>query len=243
MTASRMAPVLFGAILVLASPTAAGAQWYAAADLGANHTHTADVTISQPSLGTSVTFRDVHFEARPFASPQYYGWRVGRVLGGRHQWLIEGEVIHLKVFAVTDQSYAATGQISGVAVGSTLIRMDGLVQRYSMSHGLNFVVLNVGRRVPLGGGPFTFVARTGFGVTIPHAESQVAGTARQQYEFAGPGALAAAGIEARIAPRVSAFAEYKVTIADPDIDVPSGTGIMRATTQQIALGLSFHLSR
>ena len=58
-------------------PARAGAQAYFVAYLGTNHTERADITLDVPAADVAVTFRDVHFDAHPFQSPQYYGGRIG----------------------------------------------------------------------------------------------------------------------------------------------------------------------
>src|SRR4051794_35575149 len=127
----------------------AGAQWYVAGQLGANHTLPAAVSLDQPARSTSLRFDDVHFVAHPFQSPQYYSVRGGRLFGEARRWGVEGELVHPKGYADTPLPVHVTGTLAGVAVDATT-RMDTLVQRYSMSHGMNFVLLNLVGRFPLG---------------------------------------------------------------------------------------------
>ena len=53
----------------------------------------------------AIDFLDVEFAARPFASPQYYGVRIGRTVGERRRFGLELEFIHLKVIGKTGQAY------------------------------------------------------------------------------------------------------------------------------------------
>src|SRR5689334_14344231 len=93
-------PSFFGCLLILLitlfKPGAADAQWYAGVYAGVNHTLPAAVMIDQPALGRHVTFSGVRFDAHPFTSPQYYGWRAGRLLGSERTIGIELEFIHMK---------------------------------------------------------------------------------------------------------------------------------------------------
>ena len=169
MSAGRTAaPILF-AILAAFAPAHADAQWFAAAYLGANATTSATVSIEVPDEGLALAYHDVAFEARPFASPQYYGARVGRLFGTSRRFGVEVEFIHLKVYAQTQDRYPTTGELgtSQAAAGGP---MDAVVQRFAMSHGLNFLLANLVTRTSLGG-PMSFTARAGFGPTLPHGET------------------------------------------------------------------------
>jgi hypothetical protein len=225
---------------MLSLPAPAEAQWFAGIYLGANHTHDADVTIDRPALGEAFRFSNVQFEGKPFQSPQYYGWRVGRMFGGRERFGIEFEFIHLKVIARTDRPYAAVG-IAETAPGQPFA-MSTVVQRYAMTHGLNFAVVNGVGRLPLGR-RLAVIARAGVGPTIPHAETTIAGAAREQYEYGGLGAHFSAGAELRAWRFVSAAVDYKFTLARPMIDVVQGTGRTTTATHQVAFGLAFRRSR
>jgi hypothetical protein len=121
--------------------------------------------------------------------------------------------------------------------------MSVLVERYSMTHGLNFLVGNVGVRQPLGGGRAAVHGRGGMGVTLPHAESTVSGLPREQYEYAGLGIHAAAGVDVRIAGPVSGSLEYKLTWARPEIDIALGTGRTTSLTHHLAFGFVVGLPR
>jgi hypothetical protein len=219
-------------------PRRAEAQWYAGVFLGANHTHSSSVTIEQPSLGRSFTFDEVDFDGRPFESPQYYGWRVGRLLGTARRVGVELEFIHLKVIGRTDRAYP----VSGLDSSNTAVTMNTVVQRYSMTHGLNFALVNLVVRAPVRG-PFTLVWRAGAGPTIPHAETTINDQPRDHYEYGGLGAQASAGVDIRTWRILSTTAEYKFTIARPQIDVADGTGVTTSATHQLAVGLAFNLTR
>lgn len=212
--------------LSFASP--ASAQWYGALYMGANTTKAADVTVKGD--GYDLTFPNVSFEAQPFTSPQYYGWRLGRFLSNTRRVGLELEFIHLKVIANPDQ-------------------LQPEVQRYQMTHGLNFLVANVMSRIPLGrsaygDAPFALVSRLGGGITLPHAETTVLGEAREQYEYAGPGAHAAIGLDVRLKGRWSLLTEYKVTYARPKITTANnGHGQTTTLSHHIAVGFAFGVSR
>jgi hypothetical protein len=241
MSVARRVWLICAVAVLLARPSRVFGQTYVAAYFGGTQTRPATITVSQPGVGTSVDFARVGFDGKPLQSPQYYGLRVGR-LGGARRIGLEVEFIHLKVIAQTGNVYLATGQIAGVAVNGP-VRMDSLVQRYAMTHGLNFIVLNVVSRTPLGSGHVSIISRAGAGPTVPHAETTIDQRKIEQYEFVGFGAHAASGVDVTLGRHISLVAEYKLTLARPEIAVPSGVGRTTALTQHVAVGLAFGLSR
>jgi hypothetical protein len=226
----------------------ADAQWYVAGYLGTNRTLAAPVTIEQPARNTSLTFSDVTFEARPFKSPQYYGVRVGRLFGERRRFGVEFEWLHPKAYADTSQVVQITGRLAGVNV-DTVARMDTIVQRYAMSHGMNFALVNGVVRVPLAeaGNGFAsrvaITARAGAGPMVPHAENTVHGESREQYEAGGIGYQVAGGVDVRLVGRLSAMADYKFGHGAPEVMIVDGTGRTTANVHQLAFGLALGLSR
>ena len=220
----------------------AEAQWYFAGYLGANSTRPADVSLDVPAANLSMTFRDVEFDAHPFESPQYYGWRLGKLFAAGGRVGVEFEFIHLKVIGVTDANYAVDTNNGSVPFPPGA-PMNAIVERYSMTHGLNFVVGNLVVRQPLGSGRAAFVGRAGGGGTIPHTETTVLGGSVDKYEAGGFGFHAAAGLDVQLNGRLSFVAEYKFTRASPDISIAGGTGQTTAASHHVAFGLAFGLSR
>src|SRR5689334_21459457 len=102
---SRLTPFL-ALVLAFVRPAAAEAQWYAGAFGGTNYTVPASVTLDQPAASRHLTFSNVRFDAEPFKSPQYYGWRAVRLLGAERTIGVELEFIHMKAIAVTNATYA-----------------------------------------------------------------------------------------------------------------------------------------
>jgi hypothetical protein len=215
-------------VLFLSMATPASAQWYGVVYFGANKTQPADITVKGD--GYDQTFPNVEFEARPFESPPYYGWRLGRFLSDTRRLGVELEFIHLKVIADPTQ-------------------LGPDVQQYRMTHGLNFVVANLASRVPFGrsaygDAPFALISRLGVGVTVPHGETTILNVSKEQYEYGGLGAHAAMGLTAKLKGRLALVGEYKLTYAKPRITtVHNGTGRTTALTHHIAFGIAFGLTR
>lgn len=235
-------------VCCLICPRVAHAQWYVAGYLGANHTLSAPISVDQPDLGTSLEFADVPFAARPFESPQYYGVRAGRLFGAQRRFGVEFEWFHPKVYAETDKAVHISGRYAGAPIDTTA-PMDTIVQRYSMSHGMNFMLVNAVMRVPVsdaGSGLASRVAltgRAGAGPMLPHGESQVVGMVVEQYEVAGVGYQVAGGADVRLVGWLSATVEYKFGHASPEITIDRGTGHTTANLHQIAFGLAVGLAR
>ncbi len=200
-------------LVTLAAP--ARAEWTLAAYLGSSFTEPATLTLTQPSTSTRIP--SVHFDAEPFASPPYYGYRAG--WRGTRRFGVEAELIHLKVYA-----HRADLPLT--------------VDRFSISHGLNLLLGNVTwrtrpeRRVHLD-------VRAGAGIAIPHGESEISGVTREQYEVSSLALQAAAGPVVRLANHLSGFAEYKLTTAAPSVSVAGGHITGRYTSQHVAFGVAW----
>jgi opacity protein-like surface antigen len=219
---ARLALLALAAIAI-ASP--ARADWAIGAYLGASHTVSNSLRLQTGSA--ELTFNDVGYRSESFRSPQYYGLRVGHYFR-RRPWLgIEGELIHVKTFAEVTPGL-----------------LEGGVQRFSISHGLNYLLANVAWRRPIGGTidrPRGWItARGGAGPTVPHGESTVGGVSQEQYEIGRLGGQLAAGAEVRVASQLTAFCEYKLTRAHARIAVAGGTMEGSFLAHQIAFGLGWH---
>jgi hypothetical protein len=214
MTAGRVLLLGVGGWLMSSAP--AHADWTLAAYLGGTWTSRADLTVDRPASGGPTTLSDVTFDSRSFESPPYYGYRFGW-FRERSGVGIEGELIHLKVYARPET-------------------LGAEVRRFSISHGLNLVLANAVVRRPLPSSHrASMTARVGAGVSVPHAESEVGGVTQEQY---GSLALQAAfGTEVRIAGRARLLAEYKLTTAAPTVSVAGGTIQGRYLSQHLAAGL------
>jgi opacity protein-like surface antigen len=228
------------AAVVLLLPSAARADWMLSGFLGAAKTQSSTIDLSLPAQGTQLQLEGAEYRGESFQSPQYYGLRLTRTIG---PWLgIEGEFIHAKVFAEVDRDVHATGTRHGAAF-ATDVRLSSVVQRLSMSHGLNFILVNVAARH--GFGPtdasgahrLVGVVRAGAGPTMPHAESHIDDVTMEQYESGGLGVQVGGGIEIAIGHGIGALGEYKFTSASPEIDVPGGTATIPSRTHHVVFGV------
>jgi lipid A oxidase len=212
----RVIALALTACLVSCLP--ARADWTLAAYLGTAWTRPATLTVDRGSSGGRTELTGVAFDSRSFEAPPYYGYRVGW-FDGRSGIGAEGELIHLKVYARPET-------------------LGADVRRLSISHGLDLLLANAVVRRPL---PSSHRAsatlRLGAGVTVPHAESDIAGVTQEQYEWGSLAVQAAIGTELRVARRARVLAEYKLTTAAPTVGVAGGTIQGRYLSQHLAAGL------
>jgi opacity protein-like surface antigen len=236
--------VALAAVVALLAPSFARADWVLSGFLGAAKTQSSTIDLSLPAQGTQLQLAGVEYRGESFRSPQYYGVRATKIFAA-HQWLgIEGEWIHAKVYAQVDRDVRATGTRYGAPISAD-VRLSSVVQRLSMSHGLNFILVNVAARRGFsptnasGVHRIVGVVRAGAGPTMPHAESHLDNVTMQQYEGGGLGVQVGGGIEIALGHGVGALGEYKFTNASPEIDVPGGTATIPSRTHHFVFGVMY----
>jgi len=194
-TAARaLASLLTVAILALALPTDARADWLFGAYMGAAGTNTNTLTVT-PASGPTSTLADVEYVGQAFRSPIYYGGRLSwlRHGDGSGTFSPELEWTHAKAIAEFDP----TGQD---------------LTAFQQSHGLNFLLGNLAyRTAPACGMRCMFVARGGVGISTPHVESTIRGQHQEQYQYGGVAWQVGGGVEYRLWRRVYAVADARFT--------------------------------
>jgi opacity protein-like surface antigen len=174
-------------------------EWLLAVYLGAAH------TVSAPLSLPSVQFVSADYRGESWRLPFYDGYRVSYFPARRTAVGLEAELIHLKVY--------------------TNLPPESVVQRFSMSHGLNLVLANVVARRTLHvsvQGPVRLTARAGAGPTVPHVESTIGGVSKEGYQVGSLALHAGAGVEIPVARHFSVLAEYKLTRAHEHVNVGGG---------------------
>jgi hypothetical protein len=220
----------------------ATAEWILAAYLGAAHTMSAPLSVARPQIGTEITFRPVDYRGESFSPPLYYGYRLSYFLP-TDSWIgFEGEFIHAKVYAHTDRSARVHGKHGGQLVQG-MVPIDDVVERFSMSHGLNFVLMNLAARRTLGSRNHVkaqVVGRLGVGPTVPHAETTIDGMRRDAYELGAVALHAAGGAEIRLGWRLGAVAEYKFTRTRQTITIDGGKARGSFASHHAVIGITWH---
>jgi len=218
------------------------AEWAVGAYLGTAWTGTSSISLSQPALGTSLRLDPVSYRTEGFNTPPYYGYRLGYFLD---RIGFEAEFIHSKALADTGRNTRVEGVIRGEPVNS-VAALSNFIERFSISHGLNFLVFNavVRHRFSPARAPLlnraTLLGRIGLGPTIPHPESTIGGVSREEYELGSLGLHFAAGAEIRIVRGVHALSEYKLTRTNQNVAVPNGHARTRLQSQHLTFGIAYH---
>ena len=224
--------------LVLLAGSPAYADWNVGVYLGIPYTLSSPLRL-QLSPGTDVVFESVAYRGEPFTFPLYYGYRAGYF---SNHLGIEAELIHLKVFADPSEVVGRDGRIAGRTVMDAAPLGD-VVQRFSISHGLNLVLVNAVVRAPVrrrsSERRVSWVARAGAGPTVPHGESVIAGVGKEQYELGRIAIQGAGGIELKIAGGAHLVGEYKLTTTRQRVGVAGGTASARFTTHHVVFGAGY----
>ena len=228
-------------IFLLASPAAA--EWSISAYLGGTNTQNSYLAFRNEANGDNLRFEDVEWESRDFDGPLYYGIRSGHFF---RYFGIETEFNHLKVFARTDRTYPASGEIAGTTLTGQR-RMDDFVQQFGMSHGVNLLMLNAVVRVPLFReedeklGRLIVAGRVGGGRTFPHPEARAFGQEWSEYDVGSGVFHLAAGAEVKLAGPVFVFGEYKHTRMTQEVHVgPRAFAESPVRTHHFITGLALH---
>jgi hypothetical protein len=122
------------------------------------------------------------------------------------------------------------------------IPAGAVVQHFAMSHGLNFILVNAAWHQPIRH-RLAAVVRAGIGPILPHAETEIVGERRADYQWAGSGLQAAGGIEIALWRGLQAILEYKFTRARPRIDTAAGEADLTTHSHHVAVGASWTFGR
>jgi lipid A oxidase len=191
----------------LAAP---GAEWMFAGYGGVPYTYPSDVTLTKSGVH-DLTAKQVNWDGKPFINPIYYGARIVRFGAGRTGTMLD--FTHSKTIARLQEDIEFSGTLNGAPAPARATLRD-VFRRLEASHGHNMLTLNGLFRLPSLGLRLQPYVGIGAGVSLPHAEVQMAGSDKRTYEYqvAGPVGQALLGLEVRTQ-RVSYFFEYKFTLA------------------------------
>jgi hypothetical protein len=220
------------------------AEWNFGVFLGEASTRPGDLHLEQPIIERDLWFEDMEYDDASFRSPLYYGFRAAYFHPSFSNVGFELEFIHAKVYSRSEQIVRVSGTDGGERIDS-LIRLGDMVQGFSMTHGLNFLFLNVVGRYPVikdrgtESGGVTVYGRVGIGPLIPHVESVVDHQKREQYELHGPAYQLAGGVEIGIFKRLGLIAEYKYTfVSVRRAKIAHGHASTEVSTSHWVFGLS-----
>ena len=221
----------------------ANAEWKFQVFLGKSFTSKSDLRLIQPSRQNDLVFHETGYSDASFKSPFYYGLRVGYFPSGSRYFGMEAEFIHAKIYSDAQQIVHVSGIRQGKPVDSA-IRLGDIVQGFSMSHGLNFLFLNLVGRFGLfknksdSSDKVGVYGRMGIGSLIPHIESIIEGEEKEQYELHGPVYQLAAGSEVNIWEKFNLLFEYKYTFANAkNVKIPYGHAETELKTNHLVFGV------
>jgi hypothetical protein len=221
-----------------------GAEWVFTAYLGIAHTLTAPLSILQPTVGTALTFDCIAYEDRSFSPPFYYGYRVSFFPSRDAPIGIEAEMIHVKVYAQTNRVTTASGTHRHHPLDSAVLIRD-VVERLSISHGLNLLLANVAARRTIlhreNREPrLQVIARLGAGPTLPHPETRVDGVSHDGYQRGAVALQASGGVELRVWGGFAFGGEYKFTHTSQSIAIDRGEARGTFASHHGVFGVVWH---
>lgn len=230
-------------LLILFITKPASGEWTVAAYLGAAHSAETHLGLDQAAGNTHLKLGPIRYETRSLSPPLYYGWRATYYFGSTSQWGVEAEMIHLKAFAQTDVPVRASGALNGRSVDGTLIASQ-VVERFAMSHGLNFALANIVFRTPASrpdrsSRRLVVLVRLGAGPTVPHVEATVDDESHEGYQLGSIGVQAASGVDLEIHRHMAIALEYKLTRTNGHVQIAEGEIRSPITTQHGIIGLAF----
>ena len=230
--------------MCLAVAPPAFADWTIGGFLGGVRTQETSLRLIQPLAATDISLSPVHYRSESLKPPLYYSYRVAYF--PRSRWFgIEGELIHLKVYADTTRLTRVNGLLAGQP-SEGWVPMSSVIEEFSISHGINLVLINAVARRGIGvdqsGYPrWTLTGRLGAGTSRPHPESTIGGRHFQRYEWGAPSVQVAAGVEMRVIRILSLVGESKFTRTDQAVTVVDGTARTPLTTHHFVAGAALRL--
>ena len=242
----RVAALLCGALL-LGLPTPARGEAFLDAFMGKSFTQDTDLRIKQSRLGNDYTFESMSFRDDSFTDPPYYGVRAGYFFE-RHPWLgLAVEFFHMKITAETSDVRPVEGTRNGVALSGGA-GVNSLVQRFAVTHGVNYLTLDALLRYAFLQSPERFpkgrlqlYTGVGLGPVIGHPETRVENVRSEPgYELAGLGVQGFVGARFLILKNLGVFTEYKFSHSALEVAVPSGQGRVQENTHHLVGGITIH---
>ncbi len=177
---------------------------------GVRYTYPSDVTLTKSGVH-DFTAKQVGLGRQAVRQPDLL-WRAHRSLRRRPHRHDAG--LHpLEDHRAPAEEAELTGTLNGAPAPARATLRD-IFRRLEASHGHNMLTLNGLFRLPSLGLRLQPYVGIGAGVSLPHAEVQMANSEKRTYEYqlAGPVGQALIGLEVRTQ-RVSYFFEYKFTLA------------------------------
>jgi lipid A oxidase len=179
-----------------------------------------------------MTLNDVPWDGASFDDPPYWGVRGIWWLDARPNWGLMVDYNHAKVIADQGAVVSVSGTRDGVPVGPK-DRVGNTFDIMEFTDGLNEIY--AGATYRWWHARWTPYVGFGVGASFPHVEIR-----RTEYQLTGVAVEGLVGLEYHIGPRVSAFADYKLSFSSNDADVKGGGTLeTEVWTNHIIFGLSY----
>jgi len=205
--------------------------------LGKNFPLNTYLKISQDINETFLKFENVNLTDKSFKFPLYYGVKISKSLNFVNPKVFaEVEFIHSKVYSNPEQKVKVVGIYRNSLLDS-VIRFGDIVQNFSISHGLNYLILNFGYKFGNKISPFV---KFGFGISIPHFETTIDSLSFERYETNDFVVQFAGGLNIKIHKHILLFAEGKYTYGEiVNAGIYGGTAETLIKMFHIAFGLGY----
>lgn len=207
--------------------------------LGKNFPMNTYLIVSQDIKQTFLKFENIELTDKSFEFPIYYGIKLSYDLKfASPRTFIELEFIHSKVYSNPGQIVRAVGIYKDTQMDS-LIRFGDIVQNFSISHGLNYLFLNVGYRLIQEKG-FSSFFKFGVGVSIPHFETTVDSLSFERYELNSFAVQISGGLNFKIYKDLGGLIELKYTSGEIiNAGIFGGTAETHIKMFHLVLGASY----
>jgi lipid A oxidase len=213
---------------------------------GSSFTLNSDIHVTQPTVGTDATFRDVSWDAKPFKAPPYYGLRYNHFFENAPRWGAGLDFTHYKIFAQTGQVVTVAGVFNGTPVNQSA-PLNQRVQKFNITHGVNIIAANFlyrwtdhfaneaypyGRLQPYFGGGLVYY--------ILHPENTINSKQNnERYQGSGFGYQVLAGVSYGLTKHVGLFAETKFNSGTARVNTADqGTAETPLDTFHVIAGIS-----
>lgn len=183
--------------------------------------------------GDRLSFGDIQFSDRSFKAPIYYGIRITHWLESEQQG-IALDFTHAKMYADLDRNVRVRGEVEGQVV-DRVERLRNTFQDLSLSHGHNFLTINLLRRSDQTRDGFVY-AGAGVGLAVPHIEVSMDTDKLDNYLLSGP--MFQTFLGASSTGDIPLFMEYKLSYGFLQARMPSGSKVeFRPATHHLVSGV------
>jgi lipid A oxidase len=170
--------------------------------------------------------RTIDWDGKSFQMPPYWGVRGTYWFSPGSSWGLAFDYVHAKAYA--DLDFAT----------------DPTYSHLEFTDGINIATLNVVyRHDPSAQATFVPYVGLGAGIAVPHVEVGLKAFPAQktwEYQMTGVAAQGLAGIEYRMLPSLSLFAEAKLSYSRIDADLAGGGSLQTDIwSPQFAIGLTY----